>query len=295
MSKKRLLRWAVVAAGVLATFAFVGVAAADVDILNNPGAEDGNAATGATVGISGWTKIDPVTGFVNPGNNCGKTTEVRYGSPNGFPSLGSPGPDDADAGFAFFAGGPNANTGACQKDRYLVQCVDLTGHADEIGHGASYDLSAWLGGFKNQKDRARMEVYFTTGGLSYVNAPPFPAFFAPCAGAPASVYPYGSFPLYPGGGGAALLGADRTNYVTNVDRLGITGLLWRSALNCQGRGVAFFGPACPNNADTFVNPTAPIIPHNASGALVVIHFVHKNGTYNDGYADVINFEYQAHH
>ena len=115
------------------------------NLLANPGAEQGTAATNDTASPAPprWTR-------------SGAFTSVRYGTVSGpfaFP------PRDAAAvlraGDAFFAGGPGGPAS-------LTQVVDVSRWAPEIDAraGARVRLSALLGGFRRSEDRAVVSATF---------------------------------------------------------------------------------------------------------------------------------------
>ena len=137
-----------------------------------------NGDAEADVGSSAGGTIATVTGFTTTGN----FTEVLYGAPGGFPLATDPGP--VNRGLNFFAGGPAiASSRGTQK-------IDLSSGASAIDHGASFALSAYLGGFSSQRDNAVLSVSFLDGVGN-------------------------------------VLGTDSLGSVTNVDRGNLTGLLFR--------------------------------------------------------------------
>ena len=77
---------------------------------------------------------------------------LHYDAPDGFPTSTDPGPDDR--GENFFAGG------GVGYDTEISQTIDVESLALEIDGGVSYTLSAWLGGYYNQDDRARLVAQF---------------------------------------------------------------------------------------------------------------------------------------
>jgi hypothetical protein len=115
------------------------------NLLANPGAEDGTAATDdrASPAPPHWTRT-------------GAFTSVRYGTVAGvfaFPSLDAAAA--LGAGRSFFAAGPS---GAAS----LRQAVDVSRWAPEIDarSGAVVRLSALLGGFRASDDHATVAAYF---------------------------------------------------------------------------------------------------------------------------------------
>lgn len=92
----------------------------------------------------------PVRGWVTSGGFSTKT----YGNSE-YPSASAPGP--SDHGDRFFYGGRVANSEARQT-------VDLAGRADAIDAGElQYELAGYLGGWKDQADRATVVARFMDG------------------------------------------------------------------------------------------------------------------------------------
>ncbi len=93
-------------------------------------------------GIAGWTDLGPMT--VN-----------RYGSPNGYPTVESPGPPGAGTGARgdnFFAGGAGVRA-------EITQRLDVADRASDIDAGRlAIELRAWLGGYAEQRDLAWVEA-----------------------------------------------------------------------------------------------------------------------------------------
>jgi hypothetical protein len=89
-------------------------------------------------------------GWDDPGP--GGITLVRYGAPGGFPAPSTAGP--VDRGANFFSGGLNATS-------TMTQRIDVGNLADLIAQGQiDFDLSAWLGGYLNQSDNAKVVAHF---------------------------------------------------------------------------------------------------------------------------------------
>jgi hypothetical protein len=114
-----------------------------LSLIQNCDAEADRNASGdgsTDTDVSGWE------------NEAGEFTIVRYGATATFPSADSPGP--MNRGAFFFAGGRSALSRASQV-------VNLADSAARIDAGIqSYNLSAYLGGFSNQGDNARVAVNF---------------------------------------------------------------------------------------------------------------------------------------
>ncbi|MFO0856239.1 MAG: hypothetical protein U0640_02640 [Phycisphaerales bacterium] len=132
------------ASGVLAAFAMTLACSAQADwnvnLITNAGFESGPSSP------NGQTVVAP-TGWISIGNG----TVVPYGAGAEFPTSSSPGPDAR--GNNFLAGGPN-NTLA-----QVVQQIDLSALGEQIdANNANFNLGAWLGGFANQDDLARVVV-----------------------------------------------------------------------------------------------------------------------------------------
>jgi hypothetical protein len=119
--------------------------AAPVNLVVDPGAERAKPDTdGGQVKVPGWTIV-----------KGSMFTAVKYGAEGGFPDKHSPGPKHR--GKNFFAGGPSGNTsGASQLDS-----VTAYQHMIRAGN-ARFTLSAFLGGFSSQTDRATVTVTWET-------------------------------------------------------------------------------------------------------------------------------------
>jgi hypothetical protein len=110
------------------------------NVLANPGAEEGRAATDDTSSFAppGWTR-------------AGGFTAVRYGA-EPFPTLAAAAA--RRAGRAVLAGGPARAASA-------TQVVDVSEHAPEIdGRHGAVRLAALLGGFRQSPDRAIVTAEF---------------------------------------------------------------------------------------------------------------------------------------
>jgi Subtilase family/Bacterial Ig domain len=117
-----------------------------VDISNmiqNPGAELGFGESAAIPPVEVVPAFAPINGF----------TVVRYGSPNGFPSL------DLAAQIAgesnFFTGGTASVSSATQ----VINVFDAASLIDSAS-GVSYELSGFLGGYADQNDYAEVSLLF---------------------------------------------------------------------------------------------------------------------------------------
>lgn len=117
-----------------------------VDISNmiqNPGAELGFGESDAIPPAEVVPAFAPMNGF----------TVVRYGSPNGFPSL------DLAAQIAgetnFFTGGTASVSSATQ----VMNVFDAASLIDSVS-GVSYELSGFLGGYADQNDYAEVSLLF---------------------------------------------------------------------------------------------------------------------------------------
>ena len=93
-----------------------------------------------------------VPGWSDPGY----LTVVNYDAPDGFPRSEDPGPEERGA--AFFAGG------GVGSDTEMSQVVDVSNLSFEIDSGLTYTLSAHLGGYAGQSDRAVFSVRFLGEG-----------------------------------------------------------------------------------------------------------------------------------
>jgi hypothetical protein len=165
---------AVVAGLVLAAAAPAGAAVPSGNLVVNPGAEAGPGAPDSTQQL-------PL-----PGWNVESTfTAVKYGT-SGFPTL-----DDATT----FSGGVNLFAGGNSAASAATQVVDVSGAAPEIDAGTlKVTLSALLGGFSSQTDRATVTATFLD----------------------ATAAPLGALNL------AAVTAADRASVTTFVPRSAVT-------------------------------------------------------------------------
>src|ERR1700759_4309353 len=108
-------------------------AATTANLLKNPGAE---ASTGTN--LHGWTHTTGTT-----------LAAAKYGSANGFPTQGSPGP--SNRGKNFFVGGKDADF----SNEVAVQTISLSKYVTKIKGGkVKLNVNGWFGGFANQNDTA---------------------------------------------------------------------------------------------------------------------------------------------
>ncbi|HRJ49257.1 MAG TPA: alkaline phosphatase family protein [Phycisphaerales bacterium] len=110
------------------------------NLVDNGDAEAVDPVTSQEVnlGIPGWTDL-------------GGMTTISYDATGGFPAKDSPGP--TDRGRAFFAGGAG--------DCVITQTIGLVDFAADIDAGiVVFELSAWLGGYADQRDLAELDVRF---------------------------------------------------------------------------------------------------------------------------------------
>ncbi|HEX6697458.1 MAG TPA: hypothetical protein VF080_11700 [Solirubrobacteraceae bacterium] len=138
------------AAAALFAAAPVEAAVPTGNLLVNPGAEAGpGAADSATqLPLPGWTVESTFTA-------------VQYGT-SGFPTL-----DDATT----FGGGVNLFAGGNSAASAATQLVDVSGAAPEIDAGTlEVTLSALLGGFSSQTDRATVTASFLGAGAAPLGA-----------------------------------------------------------------------------------------------------------------------------
>jgi hypothetical protein len=114
----------------------------NTELIVNGGAEQGQGATTARqVAIPGWQR-------------SGAFTVVKYGS-RGFVGASDPGP--ATRGNQFFTGGYVAQPGKPSLMPTLWQEIDISSLASDVDAGRiRYDLSAWMGGFGAERDRANI-------------------------------------------------------------------------------------------------------------------------------------------
>lgn len=110
-----------------------------VNLLQNPDAESG---------VTGWV-------------TTGEMTTVSYSTGGGFPTMSDPGP--SSRGTSFFAGGSGANAGISTG----TQTFNISDLAASVDAGlVDFDLSAYLGGYESDSDRASFEITFKNGGGS---------------------------------------------------------------------------------------------------------------------------------
>ena len=101
-------------------------------------------------GYTGYTDVPDASlpGWSDPGY----LTTVRYDSPGGYPASTDPGP--ASRGENFFAGG------WVSEDTWATWSMDVSNLSAGIDAGASWSLSAWLGGYADQNDAATLTASF---------------------------------------------------------------------------------------------------------------------------------------
>ena len=110
-----------------------------VNLLVNGGAEDGPASVmAASVPVPGW-------------RTSGGFTVVPYGAPEGYPTVSEAPPNGMKR---FFSGGRDAISTAIQE-------IEVSSNASDIDASKVIcDISAWLGGYFDQDDQARLTVEF---------------------------------------------------------------------------------------------------------------------------------------
>ncbi|HEX3356403.1 MAG TPA: SdrD B-like domain-containing protein, partial [Tepidisphaeraceae bacterium] len=127
-------------------------AALGANLIVNPGAEAGSAASNSTdaFALPGWTKND------------GNITAVKYGASGGFPTSSTPGP--SNRGKNFFAGGPNGNSA-------MIQLINVSSQATAIdAKKIHFTLSGWLGGFGTDQDHVTVQTLFLDSSGHAINA-----------------------------------------------------------------------------------------------------------------------------
>lgn len=91
-----------------------------------------------------------ISGWDDPGPD--RMTVIQYGSPGGWPTHSDPGPPNRGSNFFCGGGSPLSE---------IKQSIDLSTLASAIDAGAGrYDLSAFLGGWTSQNDRASFTARF---------------------------------------------------------------------------------------------------------------------------------------
>jgi hypothetical protein len=99
-------------------------------------------------------------GWNNPGP--GGVTTINYLAGGGFPSPTDPGP--ADRGNNFFSGGVNAVSTMTQR----IDVSNLAGMID--ADNVDFILSAWLGGYLSQNDRAAVVAHFLDNSSAQIGS-----------------------------------------------------------------------------------------------------------------------------
>jgi len=101
-------------------------------------------------GYVGYTDVPDTwsAGWWDPGY----LTTILWDSPGGYPLSSEPGP--SDRGNNLFAGGWTS------YDTLMKQEIDLSPLTATLASGASYTLSAWLGGYASQDDSVSLTVNF---------------------------------------------------------------------------------------------------------------------------------------
>ena len=139
--------------GAVFSFSAAAQSGYGVNLIQNPGAEDGAADPGGekVLPVPSWTHV------------AGSFTTAQWGG-SGLPAANDPGPEDR--GKNLFYGGPGgAKSSASQK-------IELTIPPADVDTGTvSYKFSAWLGGFSNQGDYATVTAEFlNTAGKAISSA-----------------------------------------------------------------------------------------------------------------------------
>jgi len=105
----------------------------------------------------GYTDFEPDAAV--PGwDDEGYATVMVYDAPDGFPASTDPGPEDR--GSNYFCGGGTSD------DTQLSQTIDLSALSEEIAAGATYELSAYVGGYSSQNDASAVSVTFLNSSQS---------------------------------------------------------------------------------------------------------------------------------
>ncbi len=137
----------------------------DVNLVFNGDAEYDEGFTDHAMdqAITGWNEF-PDADYVNEISSrfgAGTATILEYGSPGGFPTVNDPGP--GERGSNFFSSGESSSTSE------MIQQLDLSSLAQEIdARIVDYELSAYLGGFGSQDDRADFAVRFYAADASTI-------------------------------------------------------------------------------------------------------------------------------
>ncbi len=124
----------------------------DVNLLANPGGEDGPGDPG------GYTVVTDMPFWTRTGN----FNVVRYEAPD-FPNYSSPGPPER--GLNFLAGGPANQYSTASQD---ISIASLAGQVDTGKLTAT--LSGWLGGYSSQGDHAVVRADFLDSGANPLGA-----------------------------------------------------------------------------------------------------------------------------
>ena len=120
------------------------------------------AMLGTNLIVNGNAELDPppaggrtgvsITGWKTEG----QVAVLAYGTPGGFPSANTRGPNER--GRAFFAGGPDS------PESTATQTIEVSAAGAIIDAGqALFDLTTWLGGMAGQNDTAAVTLTFRNG------------------------------------------------------------------------------------------------------------------------------------
>lgn len=117
---------------------------------------NGNAEAGP--GTTNEETLEPIPGWTRQGD----IDVVQYAVNGGFIGPNEPGPSDRGKNY-FWGGGENIQNLGSSAVTSMTQIVDLTQSAALLSQGnVHFTLSAWLGGYANQNDNARLAVQFVS-------------------------------------------------------------------------------------------------------------------------------------
>ena len=115
---------------------------------------DAEYSTGTNVGSTNHG----VPGWIDTGS----MTVIEYGSPDGYPTSDTPGPENR--GRNFFAG-------SSDRDCRITQTISVAEFAESIDRsGIKCVVSGWLGGFSDQRDMARLSAVFLNDQQTWLGA-----------------------------------------------------------------------------------------------------------------------------
>lgn len=116
--------------------------------------DDGFVQHGMDQKVTGWNEFPDADFQAETSQRFGDRsfTVIEYGAPSGFPSVGEAPPD---GGENFFSGTSQIGQIAGGGTAIMQQTIDVSSLSDHIDGGyVDYEISAFLGGFSSQDDKA---------------------------------------------------------------------------------------------------------------------------------------------